>query len=55
MIRMPSSLMNASGNWTGAINFGSIGDDGINAITLHPSGDVFVGRILLFWNSWRRL
>ena len=34
--------MNTTGNWTGAINFGSTGDDGINAITLHPSGDIFV-------------
>ena len=34
--------MNTTGNWTGAINFGSTGDDGINAITLFPSGDIFV-------------
>ena len=36
------ATMNETGNWTGAINFGSPGGDGINAITLHPSGDIFV-------------
>ena len=33
--------MNASGYWTDCNKF-RVGDDGINAITLHPSGDVFV-------------
>ncbi len=36
------ATMNTTGNWIGAMNFGSSGDDGINAITLHPSGDIFV-------------
>ena len=36
------SVMNSTGNWTSAINFGSFGDDGIDAISNHPSGDIFV-------------
>ena len=40
--------MNTTGNWSSAINFGSTGDDGINAITLHPSGDIFVVGFLCF-------
>ena len=34
--------MNSSGNWTSAYNFGSHGDDGIDSIALHPSGDLVV-------------
>ena len=36
------ATLNASGNWTSAYNFGSQGDDGIDSITLHPSGDLIV-------------
>jgi len=36
------AMMNASGNWTSAYSFGSQGDDGIDSIALHPSGDLIV-------------
>jgi len=36
------AVANSSGDWTSAIGFGSPGDDGIDAIALHPSGDIFV-------------
>ena len=35
-------MINSSGNWTSAFNFGSLGDDGIDSIALHPSGDLVV-------------
>ena len=35
-------MINSSGNWTSAFNFGSHGDDGIDSIGLHPSGDLVV-------------
>ena len=36
------AMTNSSGNWTSAYSFGSQGDDGIDSITLHPSGDLIV-------------
>ena len=36
------AIINATGNWTSAVNFGSSGDDGVDAISLHSSGDIFV-------------
>ena len=34
--------MDASGNWTSVQGFGSSGTDGIDAIALHPSGDIIL-------------
>ena len=36
------AVMNSSGNWTFGLNFGSIGDDGIDALAMHPSGDIIL-------------
>ena len=36
------AIMNSTGNWTSAFSFGSDGVDGIDAIALHPSGDIIV-------------
>ena len=32
------AIMNSTGNWTSTMNFGSVGDDGIDAIAKHSSG-----------------
>ena len=36
------AVMNSSGNWAFGLNFGSIGDDGIDALAKHPSGDIIL-------------
>ena len=36
------AIMNSTGNWTSIMNFGSVGDDGIDAINKHPSGDIIL-------------
>ena len=36
------AVMNSSGNWTYGTNFGSVGDDGIDAVGKHPSGDIIL-------------
>ena len=47
-VDMYVAVMNATGNWTSAFNFGSIGADGIDAIALHTSGDlILVGHFCL--------
>ena len=34
--------MNSEGNWTSSFGFGSTGDDGVDAIALHTSGDIIL-------------
>lgn len=36
------AVMNSTGNWTSTTNFGSVGDDGIDAIAMHSSGDIIL-------------
>ena len=36
------AVMNATGNWTSAFSYGSVGADGIDAIALHTSGDLIL-------------
>ncbi len=36
------AVMNSSGDWIYGTNFGSAGDDGIDAVGKHPSGDIIL-------------
>ncbi len=41
-VDMYVARMNSDGEWNSHTNFGSDGDDGIDAIALHPSGDIIL-------------
>ncbi|MDP6870194.1 MAG: thrombospondin type 3 repeat-containing protein [Candidatus Poseidoniaceae archaeon] len=41
-IDMFVATMNNSGNWTEIYSFGSTGNDGIDSLALHPSGDLII-------------